>query len=57
MNSISAAQYDMLLKYTADPHGSMKTFLAEHRIHRKCHEVRRKDKERARLCIEKGIYK
>ncbi|HPZ06069.1 MAG TPA: orotate phosphoribosyltransferase [Clostridiales bacterium] len=58
MNSISAAQYDMLLKYTADPHGSMKTFLAEHsEFIENAMKSDERTKERARLCIEKGIYK
>ena len=48
----------MLMKYTADPHGSMKTFLEEHpEFIENALKLDEKTRERALLCVEKGIYK
>jgi hypothetical protein len=58
MGKINGAQHDMLLKYASDPHGSMKTFLAEHSEFIENALVSdEKTRERARLCIEKEIYR
>ncbi|HOQ06813.1 MAG TPA: orotate phosphoribosyltransferase [Clostridiales bacterium] len=58
MGRINHAQYDMLLKYASDPHGSMKAFLEEHPwFIEKALNSDERTRERARLCIENGIYR
>lgn len=58
MGRINSAQHDMLLKYASDPHGSMQVFMAEHpEFIEKALASDEKTRERARLCIEKGIYR
>ncbi|MGI6669342.1 MAG: orotate phosphoribosyltransferase [Acetivibrionales bacterium] len=54
---INKGQYDMLLEYTKDPRKSMKKFLDEHPDFLEkslCADAR--TRERAKLCISKGIY-
>ena len=58
MGLISKGQYDMLLQYTANPRESMKAFLKEHpEFLENALKADDKTSERAKLCIEKGIYK
>ncbi|NLH96739.1 MAG: orotate phosphoribosyltransferase [Clostridiaceae bacterium] len=58
MGRINCAQHDMLVKYASDPHGSMKAFLEEHPgFIEKALRSDERTRERARLCIEKGIYR
>ena len=55
---IGRGQYDMLLQYTANPRESMKTFLREHpEFLENALKADDRTSERARLCIEKEIYK
>jgi hypothetical protein len=57
MGLIGNGQYDMLLKYKANPRESMKTFLREHpEFLENALKSDDKTRERARLCIEKEIY-
>ena len=47
----------MLLSYTADPRESMKKFIKEHpEFHEEALKADSRTRERAQLCIEKGIY-
>jgi hypothetical protein len=58
MELISKGQYDMLLKYIANPRKSMKAFLKDHPEF--LEEALRSDdrtRERAQLCIDSKIYK
>lgn len=58
MGKINRAQYDLLLKYASDPHGSMKAFLEEHpEFIENALKSDEKTRERARMSIEKGIYR
>jgi orotate phosphoribosyltransferase len=54
---ISNGQYEMLLKYTANPRDSMKAFLREHpEFMENALKANDKISERARLCVDKKIY-
>ena len=54
---INERQYDRLIKYIADPHGSMKSFLQEHPdFIENAISAGGKDAGRARMCLESGIY-
>lgn len=58
MALIGKGQYDMLLQYTANPRESMKNFLKEHpAFMENALMADDKTRERARLCIDKAIYK
>lgn len=57
MGLIVEGQYDMLLRYTANPRESMKTFLRENpEFLKDALKADDRTSERARLCIEKKIY-
>jgi len=57
MDLISRGQYEMLLNYTANPRESMKQFLTEHpEFLQNALNADDRTRERARLCLEKGIY-
>lgn len=57
MGLITKGQFEMLLKYTADPRESMKAFLREHpEFLQNSLKADTKTSERARLCVEKKIY-
>lgn len=57
LGHISQGQYDMLLGYTADPRESMKKFIKEHpEFLENALKADNRTKERAQLCIDKGIY-
>ncbi len=57
MSLISKGQYDMLLKYMADPRESMKVFLKVHpEFLEDSLKSDDKTRERAQLCIDKKIY-
>ncbi len=57
MGLITSGQHDMLLKYTANPRESMKTFLDEHPgFLENALKADEKTRERAQLCMEKKIY-
>lgn len=57
MGLIGKGQYDMLLRYTANPRESMKTFLRENpEFLKDALKADDRTSERARLCIEKKIY-
>lgn len=54
---ISGAQYRMLLDYTKNPREAMKNFLEKHpEFMENSLAADEKTRERARLCLEKGIY-
>lgn len=54
---IDARQYARLTEYIADPHGSMASFLKEHPdFVQNALAGGGKDAERARMCIESGVY-
>ena len=58
LGHIQKGQYNMLLSYTADPHGSMRTFIKENPgFLEDALNADGRTRERAMLCIEKGIYK
>lgn len=57
MGLIVEGQYDMLLRYTANPRESMKTFLRENpEFLKDALKADDRTSERAKLCIEKKIY-
>lgn len=57
LGHITKGQYDMLLDYTADPKGSMRSFIKEHpEFLENALKADNRTRERAQLCIEKGIY-
>jgi hypothetical protein len=57
LGHITKGQYDMLLSYTADPRESMRKFIKEHpEFLENSLNGDSRTRERAQLCIEKGIY-
>ncbi len=57
MGLITQGQHDMLLKYTADPREAMKSFIKDHpEFIENSLKADSKTAERAKLCLEKGIY-
>jgi len=57
LGHIREGQYNMLMDYTHDPHGSMKTFIKKNPgFLEEAMNSDNKTRERAKLCIEKGIY-
>lgn len=57
LGHINKGQYDMLLGYTADPRESMRSFIKEHpEFLENALKADSRTKERAQLCIDKGIY-
>lgn len=57
LGHINKGQYDMLLDYTADPRESMKSFIKGHpEFLENALKADSRTKERAQLCIDKGIY-
>ncbi|NLV35139.1 MAG: orotate phosphoribosyltransferase [Clostridiaceae bacterium] len=58
MELINKGQYDMLLKYIANPRESMKAFLKEHpEFMEEALQSDDRTRERAQLCIDSKIYK
>jgi orotate phosphoribosyltransferase len=57
MSYINERQHALILRYIADPLGAMRSFLAERpQFVSDALKAGGKDAERARLCLEKGIY-
>lgn len=57
LGHITKGQYDMLLDYTADPRESMRSFIKEHpEFMENALKADSRTKERAQMCIDKGIY-
>jgi orotate phosphoribosyltransferase len=57
LGHINKGQYDMLLDYTADPRESMRSFIKEHpEFLENALKADNRTRERAQLCIDKGIY-
>jgi broad specificity phosphatase PhoE/orotate phosphoribosyltransferase len=55
---INKGQLDMLLRYTENPRQSMKDFITSHpEFMENALNADEKTRERAKLCIEKGIYR
>lgn len=58
LGRIEKGQYNMLISYTRDPYGSMKAFLEENPgFLQDALKADGRTRERAQLCIDKGIYK
>jgi len=54
---VDEKQYERLIKYIGDPDGTMKAFLAENpNFLRDAAAAGGKEAERARMCVESGIY-
>lgn len=57
LGHISKGQYDMIMLYIADPQESMKVFMKEHpEFIENSLKADNRTRERAQLCIDKGIY-
>lgn len=55
---ISSGQYEMLIEYTENPREAMNSFLEKHpEFMENSLEADEKTRERAKLCLEKGIYR